>query len=295
MNNILGRIVSGKVTDENDKSYFVQIEGLTFLLDKSEIVKPLHIGSKFSGFAYENEDHKMQITRDVPKVQVDHFAFGQVVQSKYGLGVFVDIGLPNKDIAVSMDDLPELTKLWPKHGDYLMIALKVDKKGRIWGELADEQIFKDISTPGGKGLMNHNLKATTYRLKLAGTRVITDDYHLGFIHPSERDIEPNLGKHINVRVIGVLRDGTLNLSMKPRGYEAIDGDSKMLFAVLKHSDDYKLPYTDKSSPDDIKKYFGVSKGQFKRAVGHLLKNCLVEQVNGELKLTQKGIEFSIEE
>ncbi|UQS85429.1 S1-like domain-containing RNA-binding protein [Apilactobacillus apisilvae] len=295
MNNILGRAVSGNVTDENDKSYFVQVDGITFLLDKSEIINPLHIGSKFSGFAYENEDHKMQMTRNAPKVQIDKFAFGQVVQSKHGLGVFVNIGLPNKDIAVSIDDLPELTKLWPKYGDYLMIALKVDKKGRIWGELADEQVFQDISTPGSRDLMNHNLMATTYRLKMAGTRVITDDYHLGFIHPSERDIEPNLGKHVQVRVIGILRDGSLNLSMKPRGYEAIDGDSKMIFAVLKHADNYQVNYTDKSKPEDIKQFFGISKGQFKRAIGHLLKGRLVEQSDGILKLTEKGIETEVED
>ncbi|AYF92545.1 CvfB family protein [Apilactobacillus bombintestini] len=293
MNNILGRVVSGKVTDENEKNYFVQIEGTTFLLNKSEIIKPLKLGSNFKGFAYENEDHKMQITREVPDVQVDHYGFGTVVQSKFGLGVFVDIGLANKDIAVSIDDLPELTKLWPQHGDRVMIALKVDKKDRIWGELADEEIFKQISIPANPKLMNHNLKATAYRLKLAGTRVITDDYRLGFIHPSERDIEPRLGQHLNARVIGILRDGSLNLSLKPRAYEAISDDAKMIFAVLKHSEEYKIPYSDKSTPESIKEFFGISKGQFKRAVGHLLKNRLIEENKDEMWLTEKGIEAEI--
>lgn len=89
MNNFLGRVVSGKVTDENDKNYFVQIEGTTFLLDKDEILKPLKIGSNFKGFAYENENHKMQITRNIPDIQVDHYAYGTVVQSKYGLGILL--------------------------------------------------------------------------------------------------------------------------------------------------------------------------------------------------------------
>lgn len=58
MNNFLGRVVSGKVTDENDKNYFVQIEGTTFLLDKDEILKPLKIGSNFKDLHM-----KMKITR----------------------------------------------------------------------------------------------------------------------------------------------------------------------------------------------------------------------------------------
>jgi uncharacterized protein len=293
MNDILGQVVLGQVTDENDKYYFVQIKGNTFQLDKKEILKPLHMGSNFKGFAYENENHKMQITRNIPDVRIDHYAMGTVVNSKFGLGVFVDVGLPNKDIVVSIDDLPELTKLWPQRGDKLMIALKLDNKNRIWGELADEEIFKNISIPANPKLKNHNLKATTYRLKLAGTRVITEDYRLGFIHPSERDLEPRLGQQVNARVIGILRDGTLNLSLKPRAYEAISDDSKMIFTVLKHSEDFTIPYTDKSTPLEIKEYFGISKGQFKRAVGNLLKNHLVEQANGVMKLTEKGIRTEI--
>lgn len=293
MNNILGQVVLGQVTDENDKYYFVQVEGTTFQLDKNEILKPLHMGSKFKGFTYENENHKMQITRNVPNIRVDHYAMGTVKNRKFGLGVFVDIGLPNKDIVVSTDDLPELTKLWPQYGDKLMIALKLDNKNRIWGELADDKIFKNISVPSNPNLKNHNLKATTYRLKLAGTRVITEDYRLGFIHPSERDIEPRLGEQVNARVIGILRDGTLNLSLKPRAYESISDDSKMIFAVLKRTEGFEISYTDKSTPAEIKSYFGISKGQFKRAIGNLLKNHLVQQIDGVTKLTKKGIETEI--
>ena len=46
-----------------------------------------------------------------------------------GLGVFVDISLPNKGKYRSFDDtLPELQNLWPKAGDRLMIALRVDDR-----------------------------------------------------------------------------------------------------------------------------------------------------------------------
>ncbi len=249
------------------------------------------MGSTFKGFAYENEDHKMQITRDAPKSQQDHYAFGTIVNSKFGLGVFVDIGLPNKDIAVSLDDLPTIKSLWPQRGDQVMISLKIDNKNRIWGELADEDVFKAISIPGNKNMMNFNLKATAFRLKLAGTKVLTDDYRIGFIHPSERELEPRLGERLSVRVIGVHPDGTLNLSMRPRAYEAISDDAKMLMAVLKNSEDFSIPYNDKSKPEDIKKLFGISKGQFKRAIGHLLKNKLIAQSEDGTYLTDKGKEF----
>ncbi|MFT9004979.1 MAG: S1-like domain-containing RNA-binding protein [Liquorilactobacillus hordei] len=283
---VIGHIIEARVTDQNDDLYFLQYEGTTFRLDKKEVEAELVKGALVSGFAYENEDHEMQITKKIPTTQIGRYAFGEVVASRRDLGVFVDIGLPNKDVAVSLDELPELTNLWPKKGDSLMIALRVDAKGRLWGTIASEEIFKGISGKADTSMKNKNVEAIAYRLKMAGTHVITSDFELGFIHPSERDREPRLGEHLNARVIGVRPDGTLNLSLRRRAYEAISDDAQMILAALQHSEGV-LDYTDKSTPEDIKDYFGISKGQFKRAVGHLMKAGLVKQTDGKMYLNEK--------
>jgi predicted RNA-binding protein (virulence factor B family) len=68
--------------------------------------------------------------------------------------------------------------------------------------------------------------------------------------------------------------------MKPRAYEEITPDAEMIMAVLEHARDKKIPYTDKSDPNDIKEYFGISKGSFKRALGNLMKQNKIEQKDG---------------
>ena len=286
LKNILGREIIAKVTDFNDKYIFVQVEGLTFRMARDELLKAPKINSSLKGFAYINDNHQLQLTKKVPKVQVDRYAWGTVVSSRKDLGVFVDIGLPNKDIVVSIDDLPELPQLWPQKGDKLMIGLAIDAKDRMWGKLATPEMFQTISGMAKKNMQNKNITATVYRLKLVGTFVITDDYYLGFIHPSEREVEPRLGEVVKARVIGVKDDGTLNLSTRPRAYEAISDDSQMILMALQHTSAKQLPFTDKSSPDEIKAYFGISKGQFKRAVGHLMKAGLVKQADGFLILNE---------
>lgn len=284
MENLLGRMITGSVTDENETDYFVQAEGTTFRLAKQEIKKPLRAGATFKGFAYESEDHHLTITRNAPQVQVDHYGWGTVVRSQRTLGVFVDIGLPNKDMVVSIDDLPSMMELWPQQGDKLLIALREDHKQRLWGVLADMDIFHAIAQPGKKRMENANVTATVVQNKLVGTRVMTDHYELGFIHPDERDVEPHLGAEVHGRIIGVHDDGTLNLSLKPRAYEAIDDDAAMLLAALEHSEAGHLEFSDKSSPAAIRAYFGISKGQFKRAIGHLLKDRKITQHDGQLWL-----------
>lgn len=282
MNHLLATVISGLVIDENEKYYFVQKEGHTFRVYKEELVTS--IGQMVEGFTYLNQKQQLAMTTKIPKVRQGHYAFSKVTEVRKDLGAFLDIGLPDKEMVLSLDELPTLTNLWPKVGDELLIGLRVDDKARIWATLADEKIFKAMSRKANESMHNQNVQARVYRLKMAGTYVLTQDFYLGFIHPTERYAEPRLGELVDARVIGLREDGVLYLSMKPRSYEAISEDAQMILAYLNQSASKSMPYTDKSSPEEIKQLFGISKGQFKRALGHLMKQNLIEQVDGKTNL-----------
>ena len=51
---------------------------------------------------------------------------------------------------------------------------------------------------------------------------------------------------------------------------------------LIHRFDGVLPFTDKASPEVIRRELAMSKNEFKRAVGNLLKN-------GRIEITEKAI------
>src|SRR5699024_5601782 len=125
---------------ENEKAYFVQKEGITFRLDKEEGEHKL--GEAVEGFAYQNQNQDWRLTTVLPESRKGQYAIGEVTDSRRDLGVFVNIGLKDKDVAVSSDELPLMRELWPKKGDKLMIALKVDDKDRLWGTIADEKFFQ---------------------------------------------------------------------------------------------------------------------------------------------------------
>ncbi|MGX7051405.1 CvfB family protein [Leuconostoc palmae] len=287
-NPIVGEIVKASVTDENEHYFFAQIDGHTYEISKAELQKPLKLGGLVTGFAYENENHKLEITKTIPTVQKDSYGWGTVVATRHDLGVFVAIGLPNKDLVVSLDDLPTITTLWPQKGDRLMLSMKEDNKGRLWGEIAQQSIFSAVARRAPQEMKSKKVKATVYRNKIAGTLVITDDYFLGFIHPSQRYDEPRLGEVVNARVIGVRDDGTLNLSVKPLAYKTMDEDAKFLLMQLQRRKDQFLPFNDKSDPEAIKRQFGFSKSQFKRALGHLYKARLIEQIDQGIHLVENN-------
>ena len=231
MNTNLATFITGLVTDENDRFYFVQKDGQTYALAKEEGKHQL--GESVKGFAYSDMKQKLRLTTlDVTATQTT-FGWGTVTDVRKDLGVFVDTGLPDKQIVVSLDILPEIKELWPKKGDRLYIRLDVDKKDRIWGLLAYQEDFQRLARPAYNNMQNQNWSAIVYRLKLSGTFVyLPENNMLGFIHPSERYAEPRLGQVLDVRVIGFREvDRTLNLSLKPRSFEMLENDADMFTFV----------------------------------------------------------------
>ena len=285
MNIDLGTVITGIVTDTNEKSYFVQKNGVTYRLKKEEQLEGIEVGDTISGFVYESMKKELRMTTHIPNSQIDIYGWGTVTDVRRDLGVFVDIGLDEKEVVVSLDDLSEIKSIWPKAGDQLLIALRLDKKERMWGELADEEIFRSMAkVPESEEWLNKDVTGIVYRLKKIGTFIIIEETYIGFIHPTEREVEPRLGETVSGRVIGISPHGMLNVSLKPRIHEALEEDAQMILTLLQQNPSHSLPYYDKSDPIEIKEYFGISKAQFKRALGRLMKERLIIQEDGITKL-----------
>lgn len=276
---MLGEITKGKVTDENSEAFYVQVDGLTYELKKFEVTQddPIKLGSLVQGFIYENKDRKREMTQFYPFAQHDQYGWGTVTEVRRDLGVFVDVGLNDKDVVVSLDDLPLDKALWPKKDDRLLICLETDEKNRIWGKLADENVFEQLAANFPNNMENKNLVGTVYKTYEIGSFLITDEYYLAFVHNTQTYRPLRLGQKVKARVIGISQYGRLNMSVLPRAYEEIDDDAQMILVSLRREATQTLPFYDKSDAQDIKQHFGISKSAFKRALGHLLKAGLITE------------------
>lgn len=276
MNELLATQITGLVREENDNSYFIQKDGFIFSLSKEE--GEHQIGEMVTGFAYTDMKQKLRLTtKDIQSCK-DSYGWGEVTDVRRDLGVFVDTGIPNKEIAVSLDLLPDMKELWPKKGDKLYITVTVDNKDRLWGVPAQPEVFQEMADPAFDNMQNQSWPAIVYRLKLSGTFVyLPENNMLGFIHPNERYSEPRLGQVLDTRVIGFREvDRTLNLSVKPRSFEMLENDAQMIVTYLESNGGF-MTLNDKSAPEDIQATFGISKGQFKKALGGLMKAKRIKQ------------------
>lgn len=282
MNKQLGQIITAVISEITEKAVFAQKNGQTYQVT-SEVEK--QVGEEMSGLAYLDQNDRLSLATDIP-IAEDRYDWAEVVNVQRDLGVFVDIGLPNKDIVVSRDHLPDIRQLWPKVGDHLYVTLEVDEAGRLWGRMATQDIFQQKAHKGSKTQHNNDIKGHVFELRQSGSYIITSDFYLAYIPTEEREQEPRLGQLVTGRVIGLREDGILYASLKPRAHEVLDDDAQMIYEVIKRSDNHKIPYHDKSDPEAIRAFFGISKGAFKRAVGRLMKQDLVEQDETGTKATQ---------
>ncbi|MFS8631528.1 MAG: hypothetical protein LOD92_10375 [Bacillales bacterium] len=95
------------------------------------------------------------------------------------------------------------------------------------------------------------------------------------------------GETVSARVIEVKEDGTLNLSLKPLKHKRIDQDSETILRYLLDAGG-EMDYSDRSNPEEIQAAFQMSKAAFKRALGRLMKENKVKQIDGKTILINKN-------
>ncbi|MFV8829092.1 S1 RNA-binding domain-containing protein [Alkalihalobacterium sp. APHAB7] len=286
MNNLqAGSIAELRVERQAEFGYFLTDGEQDFLLHTNEITGEVKEGEMIQVFLYNDKEGRLAATMTIPKIQLGEYDWVEVVDINPRLGVFVNIGI-QKDILVSLDDLPAFKTVWPKVGDQLLVTLKTDYKDRLLGQLVTEEVVEEIAKEATVEMDKQQISGRIYRALKVGSFMMSDEGYRCFIHESQRRQEPRLGEQVTGRVIDVKEDGSLNVSLLPLKQESLDEDAEMIYSYIERSGG-KMPYTDKSDPADIRLDFGMSKAAFKRALGRLMKEKKVEQ-KGDWTFLIKG-------
>ncbi|WP_342515199.1 S1-like domain-containing RNA-binding protein [Sporosarcina sp. FSL K6-1522] len=253
--------------------------GEEIMMNVSDAEEHIQEGDKVQVFLYMNRRGELTATMQIPNMTAGTYGWARVIRIEDKEGVYVDIG-SSFEVLVNRADMPQVRSLWPKTDDALYMTLRMDLGGTIFGRLATEERVMEQITEAPPTLLNANLVARAYRLLPVGSFMLSvpENYRI-FIHNTEQAKEPRLGQEVEVRVIGLRDDGTLNGSMLPRKEERLGGDAEILLNYLNEVGG-RMPFTDKSSPEEIKEMFQLSKASFKRALGKLMKEGRIEQSGG---------------
>lgn len=224
------------------------------------------VGGKLSVFVYRDSQDRLISTVRKPKLVMGQVAELTVAQVSR-IGAFLDWGL-EKDLLLPFRQQRGSVKA----GQKVLVSLYIDKSDRL---CATMNVYKNLrnDSPYREG---DQVCGRVYEISDSfGAFVAVDNLYSGLIPAKELYGDAQLGQDISARVTKVLEDGRLNLSIREKAYLQIDRDVEKIWKLL---DSYEgsLPFSDKASPEVIRHETGMSKNEFKRAVGRLLKEGKIE-------------------
>lgn len=274
-----GEIVKLQVKSQEGSKWMLHHNEMEIPLNASEAPENLKVDDTIEVFLFVDRRGNLSATTGLPTIQKGTYGWARVIKVSEKEGAFVDIGT-SKEVQVKAEDLPKIKELWPVNGDHLYMTLRTDKDGELFGRLATEDRVEELYIDAPTTLFNQNVQARPYRLLPIGTFLLSvpENYRI-FVHQSERVEEPRLGQDLTVRIIDTKEDGSLNGSLLPRRHERIGDDAESIFRYLNDVGG-KMPFTDKSTPEEIQEMFTMSKAAFKRALGKLMKEGKIVQNDG---------------
>jgi predicted RNA-binding protein (virulence factor B family) len=241
------------------------------LLLGSEIEQGAREGDRHSVFVYLDSEGRPLATTTEPKLVLGEVAFLRV-SALTSFGTFMDWGLPKELLVpLSQQTVP------PQVGDRHPVGLYVDEEtGRLTGTMrVTEMLSKDTSDFD----QDQWVYGEAWRREPEiGVFVIVERGHVGLL-PAHEPHSLRRGDNARFRITNILPDGKMELSLRGHAHEQLDDDADHVLECLKRPG--APPFGDRSDPQQISDYFGLSKKAFKRAVGRLLKE-------GALELTPDG-------
>lgn len=263
---IVDQISSGYIlNDENGEKAFIQ----KVFADES-----WEIGSEVEVFVYQ-DDGNLKATTEKANAEIGEFAVMTCVQS-LPTGAFMDWGII-KD---------------------LFIPYKQQKSKIIEGKRYIVYVYEDEATglTTGTTKFKRNPQYEDLSLRVGdkvdlimmneselGWNVVINKKYIGLVYESDvfKKLYPLSEESGYIKTIR--EDGKIDVTLQPQGFENVDEFKQKIIDKL--NDNYGLLYlSDKSSPDEIKDELQMSKKNFKKAIGSLYRDKVIEIGDDRIKL-----------
>ncbi len=247
------------------------------LLPTSRVPEGAKPGDEVEAFVYRDSEDRPIATLDKPLITMGGLARLRVIEVNR-VGAFLDWGL-EKDLFLPFKE--QTYKV--KEGDEILVSMYADKSDRL---CATMDVYKALENESGHR-KDDMVVGTVYLISNNfGAFVAVEDKYSALIPKREMFGGAGslvAGQSITARVSRVLKDGRLELSVRDKGYVQRNEDADKILDML-HDAGGQLDFYDRSSPELIRERTGMSKNEFKRAVGKLLSEDLIDIGEGTITL-----------
>ncbi len=244
------------------------------LLPAKQVPEGIKLGDKIRVFLYKDSRDRLIATTNEPKLSMGEIRPLEVKECGK-IGAFLDWGL-EKDLFLPYKEMTKKVKA----GDEVLVTLYIDKSSRLCASMRGLYDLLSEESPYNKDDM---VSGRVFEFSdNFGCFVAVDDKYSARIPRHEDTSFLRVGDVIDAKVTAVKEDGKLDLTLREKAYIQMDSDSEKIMELL---DSYAgvLPFSEKASPEVIKRETGLSKNAFKRAVGHLYKERKIDLTDGKIR------------
>jgi len=251
-----------KVIKEKSMGVFLDDGGEGILLPKRFVPQNTRIGDELTVFLYHDGED-----RPIATTQKPFGKLGDIVKLKAvavtNQGAFLDWGLM-KDLFIPKS---KMKNYMIPNGEYLVKIVMDEKTGRL---AATEKLEAFLSNENLTVKEKDIVDLVVYRRTDIGYEVIINNRHKGIFHHNEIYRNIAIGDRFAGFIKNILPGNKIDVAAGRPGYNRVEDETEKIVRLLNENDGY-LPYNDKSSPEDIYSFFGMSKKTFKMATGNLYK------------------------
>ncbi len=257
-----------EVTKRMDFGVYLNADNLgSILLPHKHAPTDVSPGDVLEVFLYLDSEDRPVATTQQPKAQVGEFAYLEVLACT-DVGAFLDWGL-DKDILVPFSEQHRPMAV----GRYYLVYLYLnDIDGRITASSKIDKFLDDDTPHEFVAMQGVNLIiANSTDL---GFKAIINHSHWGVLYKNEVHQRLSFGQSIDGFIRRVRPDGKIDLSLQG-GQQTRDKQANIIMQYLREHEGFAAVH-DKSDPQIIAKLFGMSKGAFKKAIGGLYKQRVID-------------------
>lgn len=244
------------------------------LLPSKQVPEGLKPGDKIKVFLYKDSKDRLIATTNTPKLVMGQYTALEVKEVGK-IGAFLDWGL-EKDLFLPYKQMT----MKVRQGDEVLVSLYIDKSSRLCASMRGLYDLLSKESPYKK---DDTVTGRVYEFSdNFGTFVAVDDKYSARIPRHEDCSYLRVGDIIDAKVTDVKEDGKLDLSLREKAYIQMDADALKVLGIIE-SYAGVLPFSEKASPEVIKRETGLSKNAFKRAVGRLYKERKIDLTDGKIR------------
>lgn len=255
--------------------YLADEKGNEVLLPARYITDAPEVGDKMNLFVYTDSEDRPVATTEHPFAQVGEFAFLEVV-AVTRIGAFLDWGLM-KDLLCPFREQKMRMNVGMQYLVYLYLD---DASQRVVCSAKIEKFLGNVPPEYKRG---QKVKALVYKRTELGYLCVVDNLHQGMVYESSLYAPLEIGSEIEAHVAKVRHDGKIDLVAGGDAMERSGTVADKILQLMERNNGF-VALTDKSSPEAISEALKCSKKDFKKAVGHLLKQDKIRVEDGGMSL-----------